>query len=237
MELGGNAPFIVFEDADLDAAIEGAVASKYRNAGQTCVCANRFLVHESLHDRFAEKLGARASAMSVGPGLAGKPDLGPLIDDRAVVKVQTHVADALLRGAMLVAGGKVHAAGERFFTPTVLAHVPADALLNREETFGPVAGITPFRTEEQAVRLANDTRSGLAAYVYTNDAARQWRLTEALEYGMVGFNTGIISSEVAPFGGVKESGLGREGSHLGMDEYLDIKLACIAVPESAGAAA
>ncbi len=229
LELGGNAPFLVFEDADLDAAVEGAIASKYRNAGQTCVCANRFLVHQSLHDRFAQKLGERASAMSVGHGLKGKADLGPLINDTAVMKVKSHVEDALRRGAKLIAGGRVHDAGDRFFAPTVLAEVPAEALINREETFGPVAGITPFTTEEEAVRLANDTRSGLAAYAYTKDAARQWRLSESLEYGMLGLNTGIISSEVAPFGGIKESGLGREGSHLGIDEYLDVKLACIAI--------
>jgi len=234
LELGGNAPFLVFEDADLDAAVEGAMASKFRNTGQTCVCTNRFLVHESLHEEFAEKLGRRVSALSVGHGLYGKTDQGPLINDAAVAKVSSHVKDALRRGARLIAGGRPHSAGARFFAPTVLADVPADARMATEETFGPVAGITPFRTEEEAVRLANDTRSGLAAYAYTNDAARQWRLTEALEYGMLGLNTGLISSEVAPFGGIKESGLGREGSHLGIDEYLDVKMACIAVPTAAG---
>ena len=234
LELGGNAPFLVFEDADVDAAVEGAIASKFRNTGQTCVCTNRFLVHESLHEEFAEKLGKRASALSVGHGLSGKTEQGPLINDAAVAKVRSHVEDALRRGARLVTGGQPHPAGARFFAPTVLANVPADALMASEETFGPVAGITPFRTENEAVRLANDTRSGLAAYAYTKDAARQWRLTEALEYGMLGLNTGLISSEVAPFGGIKESGLGREGSHLGIDEYLDIKMACIAVPAATG---
>jgi len=234
LELGGNAPFLVFEDADLDAAVEGAIASKFRNTGQTCVCTNRFLVHESLHEEFAQKLGRRVSALSVGHGLYGKTDQGPLINDAAVAKVSAHVEDALRRGARLIAGGRPHSAGARFFAPTVLADVPADARMASEETFGPVAGITPFRTEAEAVRLANDTRSGLAAYAYTNDAARQWRLTEALEYGMLGLNTGLISSEVAPFGGIKESGLGREGSHLGIDEYLDVKMACIAVPTAAG---
>jgi succinate-semialdehyde dehydrogenase/glutarate-semialdehyde dehydrogenase len=229
LELGGNAPFIVFEDADLSAAVDGAIASKFRNSGQTCVCTNRILVHESLHDRFAELMGERVSTMAVGAGQAGKTDQGPLINDAAVDKVRMHVEDALKRGARLVCGGHVHDAGRRFFQPTVLAGVPHDAVLAQDETFGPVAGIMRFRTESEAVRLANDTRSGLAAYAYTNDAARQWRLTESLEYGMLGINTGILSSEVIPFGGLKESGLGREGSHLGIDEYLETKVASIAI--------
>ena len=231
LELGGNAPFIVFEDADLDAAVEGALASKFRNTGQTCVCANRLLVHEAVYDAFAQKLAARVAAFRVGPGLDGPTDQGPLIDDRAVAKITAHVADAVAKGGKVLTGGHpAQAIGARFFEPTVIADVPADALLNREETFGPLAGLIRFASEQEAVALANDTRSGLAAYAYTNDAARQWRLTEALEYGMVGINTGLISTEVAPFGGVKESGLGREGSYLGADDYLDVKLACIAVP-------
>ncbi|GHC95649.1 NAD-dependent succinate-semialdehyde dehydrogenase [Novosphingobium pokkalii] len=231
LELGGNAPFIVFEDADLDAAVEGALASKFRNTGQTCVCANRLLVHEAVHDAFAQKLAARVAAFRVGPGLDGPTDQGPLIDDRAVAKITAHVADAVAKGGKVLTGGhQAQALGARFFEPTVIADVPVDALLNREETFGPLAGLVRFASEQEAVALANDTRSGLAAYAYTNDAARQWRLTEALEYGMVGINTGLISTEVAPFGGVKESGLGREGSYLGADDYLDVKLACIAVP-------
>ncbi|WP_179505527.1 MULTISPECIES: NAD-dependent succinate-semialdehyde dehydrogenase [unclassified Sphingomonas] len=231
LELGGNAPFIVFEDADLDAAVEGALASKFRNTGQTCVCANRLLVHATVHDAFAEKLAARVAAFRVGPGLDGPTDQGPLIDDRAVAKVTAHVADAVAKGGKVLTGGhQAQAIGARFFEPTVIANVRADALLNREETFGPLAGLVRFSSEAEAVALANDTRSGLAAYAYTNDAARQWRLTEALEYGMVGINTGLISTEVAPFGGVKESGLGREGSYLGVEDYLDVKLACIAVP-------
>ena len=231
LELGGNAPFIVFEDADLDAAVEGALASKFRNTGQTCVCANRLLVHDAVYDAFAEMLAARVAAYRVGPGLDGPTDQGPLIDDRAVAKITAHVADAVAKGGKILTGGKpATTIGARFFEPTVITDVPADALLNREETFGPLAGLIRFSSEQDAVALANDTRSGLAAYAYTNDAARQWRLTESLEYGMVGINTGLISTEVAPFGGVKESGLGREGSHLGVDDYLDVKLACIAVP-------
>ncbi|WP_408590723.1 NAD-dependent succinate-semialdehyde dehydrogenase [Novosphingobium sp.] len=231
LELGGNAPFIVFEDADLDAAVEGALMSKFRNTGQTCVCANRLFVHEAVHDAFAKKLAARVAAYRVGPGLDGPTDQGPLIDARAVAKVAAHVADALAGGARLLTGGKQLPIGERFYAPTVLADVRSDALLCREETFGPVAGLVKFSTEAEAVRMANDTRAGLASYAYTRDGARQWRLTESLEYGMVGINTGLISTEVAPFGGVKESGLGREGSHLGVDDYLEIKLACIAVAE------
>ncbi|HEX7741642.1 MAG TPA: NAD-dependent succinate-semialdehyde dehydrogenase [Sphingobium sp.] len=229
LELGGNAPFILFDDADLDAAVEGAIASKFRNTGQTCVCANRFLVQSTVHDLFAQKLADRVARMFVGPGLKCASDQGPLIDGRAVEKVRAHVDDALAGGAKLLTGGSRHEAGSHFFQPTVLSNVRPDALLCREETFGPVAGIVPFDSEADAIRMANDSMAGLAAYAYTSDAARQWRLTEALEYGMVGINTGLISTEVAPFGGVKESGYGREGSHLGVDDYLDVKLACIAV--------
>lgn len=232
LELGGNAPFIVFEDADLDAAVEGALVSKFRNTGQTCVCANRIFVHDAIHDAFAAKLAARVATYRVGPGLDGPTDQGPLIDGRAVAKVAAHVADALEHGARLLTGGAPLPQGERFFAPTVLADVRPDALLCREETFGPVAGLVRFTSEAEVVALANDSRAGLASYAYTRDAARQWRLMESLEYGMVGINTGLISTEVAPFGGVKESGLGREGSHLGVDDYLEIKTACIAVPEN-----
>jgi succinate-semialdehyde dehydrogenase/glutarate-semialdehyde dehydrogenase len=229
LELGGNAPFIVFDDADIDAAVEGALVSKFRNTGQTCVCANRLYVHHAVYDAFAEKLAARVAAFRVGPGLSGPTEQGPLIDVRAVTKVAAHVADALAHGARALTGGQPHPAGDRFFRPTVLVDVRPDALLVREETFGPLAGLIRFTDEAEAVELANDTRAGLAAYVFTASAPRQWRLMESLEYGMVGFNTGLISTEVAPFGGVKESGLGREGSHLGLDDYLEIKLACLAV--------
>lgn len=229
LELGGNAPFIVFEDADLAEAVEGAIASKFRNTGQTCVCANRFLVHEDVHDRFAEMLASRVAGLRVGAALEGATDQGPLIDQRAITNVSRHVADAIASGGRLLIGGKPHAAGSRFFEPTVLASVGPDALICREETFGPVAALVPFSSEEECIRLANDTRAGLAAYAFTQDSARQWRLMEALEYGMVGLNTGLISTEVAPFGGIKESGLGREGSSIGLDDYLDTKLACIAI--------
>ena len=229
LELGGNAPFIVFVDADIDAAIEGALVSKFRNTGQTCVCANRIYVHDAVYDAFAQKLAARVAAFRVGPGLSGPTDQGPLIDSRAVAKVAAHVADATAHGARVLTGGEPHPAGDRFFQPTVLVDVRPDALLVREETFGPLAGLIRFSDEAQAVHLANDTRAGLAAYVFTASAPRQWRLMESLEYGMVGFNTGLISTEAAPFGGVKESGLGREGSHLGLDDYLEIKLACLAI--------
>jgi succinate-semialdehyde dehydrogenase/glutarate-semialdehyde dehydrogenase len=229
LELGGNAPFIVFEDADVDAAVEGALVSKFRNTGQTCVCANRLYVHDTVYDTFAAKLAARVADFRIGPGLDGPTDQGPLIDGRAVTKIAAHVADAVSHGARVLTGGEPHPAGDRFFQPTVLADVRPDALLVREETFGPLAGLIRFSDEAQVVHLANDTRAGLAAYVYTASAPRQWRLMDALEYGMVGFNTGLISTEVAPFGGVKESGLGREGSHLGLDDYLEIKLACLAI--------
>ena len=227
LELGGHAPFIVFEDADLEAAVEGALASKYRNAGQTCVCTNRFYVHESLHDAFVQKLAAGAAQIRVGNGFEAGIGLGPLIDSQAVDKVRDHVADALAKGAKLEGGGRAHAMGGLFYEPTVLSNVSADMKIMREETFGPVAAVVKFSTEEEAVSAANDTDFGLAAYFYSRDIGRVWRVAEKLEYGMVGINTGIISNEVAPFGGVKQSGLGREGSKYGMDEYLEIKYLCM----------
>jgi succinate-semialdehyde dehydrogenase/glutarate-semialdehyde dehydrogenase len=227
LELGGNAPFIVFDDADLDAAVEGAIASKYRNTGQTCVCANRLLVQDGVYDAFAKKLADAVAKLKPAPGLEAGATLGPLIDDKAVEKVEEHVSDALAKGARLVVGGHRHALGGRFFEPTVLADVTPAMLLAREETFGPVAPLFRFTTDEEAIQLANDTEFGLASYFYGRDIARVWRVAEALEYGMVGINTGLISTEVAPFGGVKESGLGREGSKYGIDEYLEIKYLCI----------
>ena len=229
LELGGNAPFIVFDDADIAAAVEGAMQSKYRNAGQTCVCANRFYVQRGIHDAFARALAEKAKALKLGDGLAGPTDQGPLINAAAVDKVERHVADALAGGARLLSGGRRSEAGAQFYEPTVLADVRPDALLAREETFGPVAGLIAFDTEEEAVRLANDSRAGLAAYFYSRDLSRVFRVTEALQYGMVAANTGAISTEVAPFGGIKESGFGREGSHHGLDEYLNIKLSVMAL--------
>ena len=226
LELGGNAPFIVFDDADLDAAVAGAVASKFRNAGQTCVCANRLLVQAGIYDRFATRLAEAAGKLVVGPGLQGPTDQGPLIDERAVAKAEAHVADALAGGARLMVGGRRLAGSGTFFAPTVLADVAATAALCREETFGPVAGLVRFEHEAEAVQMANDTEAGLAAYVFTRDGARQWRMAEALDYGMVGVNTGLISTEVAPFGGIKQSGFGREGSQHGIDDYLDMKMVC-----------
>jgi succinate-semialdehyde dehydrogenase/glutarate-semialdehyde dehydrogenase len=227
LELGGNAPFIVFDDADLDAAVEGAIASKYRNTGQTCVCANRLLVQDGVYDAFAKKLADAVGKLKPAPGLEAGATQGPLIDDKAVEKVEEHVSDALAKGARLVVGGHRHALGGRFFEPTILADVTPAMLLAREETFGPVAPLFRFTTDEEAIQLANDTEFGLASYFYGRDIARVWRVAEALEYGMVGINTGMISTEVAPFGGVKESGLGREGSKYGIDEYLEIKYLCI----------
>ena len=229
LELGGNAPFIVFDDADLAAAVEGAMQSKFRNAGQTCVCANRFYVQRGIYDAFARALAERVRALTLGDGLAGPSDQGPLINAAAVDKVERHVADALAGGAKLLAGGGRSDVGAQFYAPTVLADVRPDALLTREETFGPLAGLIVFDTEEEAVRLANDSRSGLAAYFYSRDLGRAFRVTEALQYGMVAANTGAISTEIAPFGGVKESGFGREGSHHGLDEYLNIKLSVMAL--------
>jgi succinate-semialdehyde dehydrogenase/glutarate-semialdehyde dehydrogenase len=227
LELGGNAPFIVFEDADLDAAVQGAIASKYRNTGQTCVCANRLLVQEGVYEEFAAKLAAAVGKLRVGDGLKGATDQGPLIDEKAVAKVEQHVADALSKGAKVVAGGKRHALGMTFFEPTILTGVTPNMMVAREETFGPVAPLFKFKTEAQAIAMANDTEFGLAAYLYTRDLARSWRVSEAIEYGIVGLNTGIISTEVAPFGGVKESGTGREGSKYGILDYTELKYVCI----------
>ena len=223
MELGGNAPFIVFDDADLDAAVQGALASKYRNTGQTCVCANRLLVQDGVYDAFAAKLKTAVEAMKVGNGMEPGVAQGPLINADAVAKVEEHIADALKRGASVVTGGHRHKLGGTFFEPTVLANVPRDAMIFREETFGPVAPLFRFKTEEEAIKLANDTEFGLAAYFYARDVGRIFRVGEALEYGLVGINEGIISTAEAPFGGVKFSGLGREGSKYGIEEYLEIK--------------
>jgi succinate-semialdehyde dehydrogenase/glutarate-semialdehyde dehydrogenase len=226
LELGGNAPFIVFEDADLDAAVEGAIASKYRNTGQTCVCTNRVLVQDTVYDAFAAKLTVAVRALKPAPGLEAGATQGPLIDEAAVQKVESHIRDAQFKGAKVLVGGHRHALGGRFFEPTVLTDVTPQMALAREETFGPVAPLFRFKTEAEAIALANDTEFGLAAYFYGRDIARVWRVAEALEYGIVGINTGIISTEVAPFGGVKESGLGREGSKYGIDEFVEIKYMC-----------
>ena len=227
LELGGNAPFIVFDDADLDAAVRGALASKYRNAGQTCVCANRLLVHDKVYDAFTAKLVSAVAALKVGHGLAPDTQLGPLINAAAVDKVDALVQDAIRLGAQVALGGTRHALGGHFYAPTVLTHVTPQMRLAQEEIFGPVAPIFRFHTDEEAVRLANDTRSGLAAYFYARDIGRVWRVAEQLEYGMVGINEGLISNEMAPFGGVKESGIGREGSRHGIDEYLQLKYLCL----------
>ncbi len=227
LELGGNAPFIVFDDADLDAAVRGALASKYRNAGQTCVCANRLLVHDKVYDAFTAKLVSAVAALKVGHGLAPDTQLGPLINAAAVDKVDALVQDAIRLGAQVALGGNRHALGGHFYAPTVLTHVTPQMRLAQEEIFGPVAPIFRFHTDEEAVRLANDTRSGLAAYFYARDIGRVWRVAEQLEYGMVGINEGLISNEMAPFGGVKESGIGREGSRHGIEEYLQLKYLCL----------
>jgi succinate-semialdehyde dehydrogenase/glutarate-semialdehyde dehydrogenase len=227
LELGGNAPFIVFDDADLDAAVEGAIASKYRNTGQTCVCANRILVQDGIYDRFVDKLVGAVGKLKVGNGLEAGVTQGPLIDMKAVEKVEEHIADATKKGAKVVAGGKRHALGGTFFEPTVLADVNPQMAVAREETFGPLAPVFRFKTEQDAIRLANDTEFGLAAYFYSRDIGRIWRVAEGVEYGIVGINTGIISTEVAPFGGVKESGLGREGSKYGIDDFVEIKYLCM----------
>ncbi len=229
LELGGNAPFIIFDDADLEAAAEGLLASKFRNTGQTCVCANRIYVQAGIHDAFAAALAARVSALRVGDGLAGPTDQGPLINAAALDKVERHVADALAGGARVLAGAQRLPGEGNFYAPTVLTDVAPGALINREETFGPVAGLVRFTTEAEVLALANDTRAGLAAYVYTRDLSRSWRMSEGLQAGMVGLNTGLISTEVAPFGGVKESGLGREGSRYGLEEYLETKMVCLSV--------
>ena len=225
-ELGGNAPLIVFDDADLDAAVEGALASKYRNTGQTCVCANRLLVQDGIYDAFAARLAEAAKKMKVGAGTEAGVLQGPLIDEQALAKVEEHVADALAKGARVLTGGRRHALGGTFYEPTVIADVTPDMKCAREETFGPVAPLFRFRTEAEAVALANDTEFGLAAYFFSRDVARCFRVGEALEYGMVGVNTGIMSNEVAPFGGVKQSGIGREGSKYGIEDYLEIKYLC-----------
>ncbi len=228
LELGGNAPFIVFDDADLEAAVEGAMGSKYRNTGQTCVCANRLFIQDGVFDAFSRKLVERVTQLKVGDGFTEGVTQGPLIDGAALVKVENHVADALARGAKLLVGGKRHALGGTFYQPTVLADVNPEALSFREETFGPVAPLFRFKTEQEVIELANRTEFGLASYFYSRDLGRIWRVTEALDYGMVGVNSGLISNEVAPFGGVKQSGLGREGSHHGIDEYLEIKYVAMA---------
>jgi succinate-semialdehyde dehydrogenase / glutarate-semialdehyde dehydrogenase len=227
LELGGNAPFIVFDDADLDAAVQGAIASKYRNTGQTCVCANRLLIQDGVYDEFAKKLGAAVSKLRVGDGLAGVTDQGPLIDAKAIAKVEEHIADALSLGASVALGGKRHALGGTFFEPTILTGVTSKMMVAREETFGPIAPLFKFHSEAEAIAMANDTEFGLAAYLYTRDLARSWRVSEAIEYGIVGLNTGIISTEVAPFGGVKESGTGREGSKYGILDYTEMKYICV----------
>ena len=227
LELGGNAPFIVFDDADLDAAVEGAIASKYRNAGQTCVCANRLYVQDSVYEAFAEKLVAAVAKLKVGNGIEAGVTQGPLIDDKAVAKVEEHVADALGKGGRLLAGGKRHALGNGFFEPTIIADVTNDMRVATEETFGPLAPLFRFKTDEEVIGLANNTEFGLAAYFYSRDIGRIWRVAEGLETGMVGVNTGLISNEIAPFGGVKQSGLGREGSTYGIEDYLVIKYICM----------
>jgi succinate-semialdehyde dehydrogenase/glutarate-semialdehyde dehydrogenase len=227
LELGGNAPFIVFDDADLDSAVQGALASKYRNSGQTCICANRFLVQDGIYDAFASKLSHAVAELKVGNGLEPGVVQGPLIDQAAVEKVEAHIQDAVGKGARIAVGGKRHALGGTFFEPTVLTEVRADMAVAREETFGPLAPLFRFQTEQEAINLANDTEFGLASYFYSRDIGRVWRVAEALEYGMVGINAGLISTEIAPFGGVKESGLGREGSKYGIDEYLEIKYLCM----------
>ncbi len=228
LELGGNAPFIVFDDADLDAAVEGALASKFRNAGQTCVCANRLYVHDKVYDAFVDKLASAAGALKVGDGFTDGVTLGPLIDDKAVAKVREHIEDALAKGAKVVQGGGAHAQGENFFEPTILVDVPDNARVAKEETFGPLAPVFRFFDDAEVIAKANDTEFGLAAYFYTANLSRVFRVGEALEYGIVGVNTGIISSEAAPFGGVKASGVGREGSKYGLEDYLEIKYLCLA---------
>ena len=229
LELGGNAPLIVFDDADLDLAIAGAMASKYRNAGQTCVCANRMFVQDGIYDEFARRLTEASAAMKVGDGLEEGVEQGPIIDDQGLAKVERHVADAIAKGATVLTGGKRHALGGTFYEPTVLTGMSSDMQMYGEETFGPVAGLFRFSTDDEAVAMANDTEFGLAAYIFTDSTSRLFRVSEALEYGMVSANTGIFSSEVGPFGGVKSSGLGREGSKYGIDEFLEIKFVCVGI--------
>ena len=227
LELGGNAPFIVFNDADVGAAVEGAIVSKFRNNGQTCVCANRFYVQSEIYDEFAEKLNIAVKRLKVGDGLEPNVTLGPLINKEALEKVQEHIQDALEKGGRLTLGGRPHELGGNYFEPSIIVDVPQDAILTKEETFGPVAALVKFETEQEAIQMANDTEFGLASYLYSKDLAQTLRVSEALEYGMVGINTGLISTEVAPFGGVKASGLGREGSKYGIEEYLELKYLCI----------
>lgn len=229
LELGGNAPFIVFDDADIEAAVEGAVQAKYRNAGQTCVCVNRFYVHDAVYEQFVERYVARVNALRVGNGFAPDTEIGPLITDKAMAKVDELVADALAKGAQVAAGGRVHGAGAQFYAPTVLTDVAPGMRILDEEVFGPVSPIVRFSTEADVVRMANDTIYGLASYFYSRDIGRVWRVAEQLEYGIVGINTGLISNEVAPFGGVKQSGLGREGSKYGIEDYLQLKYMCMAL--------
>ena len=229
MELGGNAPFIVFDDADLDAAVAGAIASKYRNTGQTCVCANRLLVQAGVYETFTKKLVLAVSQLRVGDGLKGPTEQGPLIDAKALAKVEEHIADAVAKGARVALGGKRHVLGGTFYEPTIITEATPAMLMAREETFGPVAPLFRFETEAQAIAMANDTEFGLAAYFYTRDLARSWRVAEALEYGIVGLNTGLISTEVAPFGGIKESGIGREGSKYGILDYTELKYLCVGI--------
>ena len=227
LELGGNAPFLVFDDADLDAAVEGAMMSKYRNAGQTCVCANRILVQDKVYDAFAGKLAAKVKSLKVGPGTEAGVNIGPLIDEKAVAKVVEHIQDAVAKGAKVIVGGKKHTLGGLFFEPTLLTGVNTSMKVTKEETFGPVAPLFRFQTEQEGIAMANDTEFGLASYFFARDIGRIWRVGEGLESGIVGINTGIISTEVAPFGGVKQSGLGREGSKYGIDDFLSIKYMCI----------
>src|SRR5947207_2336025 len=227
LELGGNAPFIVFDDADIEMAVKGAIASKYRNAGQTCVCANRILVQDGVYEAFTKRLAKTAGAMKVANGFEPGAVIGPLIDMKAVDKVEAHIADALKKGAKVVIGGKRSVLGGSFFEPTVLTDVTTDMMITREETFGPVAPLYRFKSEDEAIRMANDTEFGLAAYFYSRDIGRIWRVAEALEYGIVGINEGIISTEIAPFGGMKESGIGREGSKYGIEDYLEVKYLCM----------
>ena len=222
LELGGNAPFIIFDDADLDLAVEGVMASKYRNGGQTCVCANRIYVQSGVYDAFAAKLAERVRAMTVGDGFEGV-DIGPMINDAAIAKIQSHLKDATAKGGTILVGGELMNAGQRFISPAIVTNATADMAMAHEETFGPVAPLFRFDTENEAVTAANDTPFGLAAYFYTNDLTRSFRVSEALEVGMIGLNVGGFATEVAPFGGIKESGLGREGAHQGIDEYLEVK--------------
>lgn len=229
MELGGNAPFIVFEDADLDRAVEGAIASKFRNSGQTCVCTNRILAHVDIYDAFVEKLAIAVSQLKVASAFEQGAEQGPLINEKAVQKIEEHINDAVSKGAKLVYGGKRHSLGHTFFEPTVLSDVTSEMLIARDETFGPLAPVFKFENEQQAIQMANDTEFGLASYIYTQNLSRAWRVGEALEYGMVGINEGIISTEIAPFGGIKESGCGREGSKYGIEDYQEIKYMCMGI--------